>query len=76
MYTPTKKEFIAKAREGNLIPVYKEIMADMETPLSAFLKLERGKYSYLLESVEGGEKVGRYSILGSNPEIRLKAWRR
>ena len=68
MYTPTKKEFIAKAREGNLIPVYKEIMADLETPLSAFLKLERGKYSYLLESVEGGEKVGRYSFLGSNPE--------
>ena len=68
MFTPTKKEFIAKAREGNLIPVYKEIMADMETPLSAFLKLERGKYSYLLESVEGGEKVGRYSFLGSNPE--------
>jgi anthranilate synthase component I len=68
MYTPTKKEFIAKASEGNLIPVYKEIMADMETPLSAFLKLERGQYSYLLESVEGGEKVGRYSFLGSNPE--------
>ncbi len=68
MFTPTKKEFIEKAREGNLIPVYKEIMADMETPLSAFLKLEGGTYSYLLESVEGGEKVGRYSFLGSNPE--------
>jgi anthranilate synthase component 1 len=70
---PTKQEFIAKAREGNLIPVYKEIMADLETPLSAFLKLERGKYSYLLESVEGGEKVGRYSFLGSNPEVIFTA---
>lgn len=68
MVTPDLKEFIKKAAEGNLIPVYKEIMADMETPLSAFLKLERGKYSYLLESVEGGERIGRYSFLGSNPE--------
>ena len=67
MFTPDLKGFIAKAREGNLIPVYKEIMADMETPLSAFLKLDRGRYAFLLESVEGGEKVGRYSFLGSNP---------
>jgi len=68
MFTPDLTEFIEKSKQGNLIPVYKEIMADMETPLSAFLKLERGKYSYLLESVEGGERVGRYSFLGSNPE--------
>jgi anthranilate synthase component 1 len=68
MLTPGLKEFKKKAKEGNLIPVYREIMADMETPLSAFLKLGRGKYSYLLESVEGGEHVGRYSFLGSNPE--------
>ncbi|MFH0964710.1 MAG: anthranilate synthase component I, partial [Planctomycetota bacterium] len=67
MFTPDLKEFIDKAREGNLVPVYKEIMADMETPLSAFLKLERGRYAFLLESVEGGEKIGRYSFLGSNP---------
>lgn len=67
MFTPDLKEFVAKAREGNLIPVYKEVMADMETPLSAFLKLERGRYAFLLESVEGGERIGRYSFLGSNP---------
>ncbi len=67
MFTPELKDFIEKSREGNLIPVYKEIMADMETPLSAFLKLERGRYAFLLESVEGGEKIGRYSFLGSNP---------
>ncbi len=68
MFTPSLVEFKEKVKEGNLIPVYKEIRADMETPLSAFLKLESGKYSYLLESVEGGENVGRYSFLGSNPE--------
>lgn len=68
MFTPSLEEFIRKSREGNLIPVYKEIMADMETPLSAFQKIDRGKYSYLLESVEGGERIGRYSFLGGNPE--------
>jgi anthranilate synthase component 1 len=67
MFTPDLRGFIGKSRGGNLIPVYKEIMADMETPLSAFLKLEGGKYAFLLESVEGGEKVGRYSFLGTNP---------
>lgn len=56
MFTPDLRGFIGKSRGGNLIPVYKEIMADMETPLSAFLKLEGGKYAFLLESVEGGRR--------------------
>ena len=68
MFTPSLEEFIEKSKEGNLIPVYKEILADMETPLSAFQKLDRGNYSYLLESVEGGERIGRYSFLGGKPE--------
>jgi len=59
------------AREGNLIPVYKEILADLETPLSAFLKL-RGKTGFLLESVEGGEKWARYSFIGSDPSMVIK----
>lgn len=69
MYFPSLEEFREKAKEGNLIPVYKEIMADTETPVTAFLKIDTGRYSFLLESVEGGEKWGRYSILGSNPSI-------
>lgn len=72
MYYPSKKDFIRKAKKGNLIPVYKEIMADMETPVSAFIKIDRGSYSYLLESVEGGEKIGRYSFLGSCPSLIFK----
>jgi anthranilate synthase component 1 len=53
---------------GNLVPVYREILADLETPVSAFLKLQRDQeYAYLLESVQGGEKWARYSLLGSNP---------
>lgn len=69
MYFPSLEEFKEKAKEGNLIPVYKEIMADMETPVTAFLKIDTGNYSFLLESVEGGEKWARYSFLGSNPSI-------
>ncbi|MBI1818751.1 MAG: anthranilate synthase component I, partial [Nitrospirae bacterium] len=67
MYYPAFKEFEQKAKEGNLIPVYREILADFETPVTAFLKIDQGDYSYLLESVEQGEKIGRYSFMGSRP---------
>ncbi|MHB8483143.1 MAG: anthranilate synthase component I, partial [Nitrospiria bacterium] len=67
MYFPNFKEFQKKAKEGNLIPVYKEILADFETPVTAFLKIDQGDYSYLLESVEQGEKIGRYTFMGSRP---------
>ncbi len=60
-----KEQFIKLAGEGyNRIPVVHEILADLDTPLSAYLKLASGPYSYLLESVHGGEKWGRYSIIG------------
>lgn len=62
---PSFSEFLHLTTQGNIVPVYTEILADMETPVSAFKKIERGNWSYLLESVEGGEKWGRYSILGS-----------
>jgi anthranilate synthase component 1 len=73
MYQPSYEEFCKKAKKGNLIPVYKEILADLETPVSAFLKIDDGKYSYLLESVEGGEKWGRYSFLGASPFLIIRA---
>jgi anthranilate synthase component 1 len=73
MYAPTLDEFKAKASQGNLIPVYREIMADLETPVSAFLKLDKGGFSFLLESVEGGEKWGRYCFLGSEPSILFQS---
>ncbi len=69
MYYPSFDVFKTKASQGNLIPVYREIMADLETPVAAFLKLDRGDYSFLLESVEGGEKWGRYCFLGGEPSI-------
>ena len=64
-YTPAFKEFCALARQGNLIPVFREVLADCETPVSAFAKIDEGPCAYLLESVEGGEKWARYSFLGS-----------
>jgi anthranilate synthase component 1 len=67
MYSPSKSEFIELAKTYNLIPVYREIIADMDTPVSAFRKLGDSDYAFLLESVEGGEKLARYSFLGSNP---------
>ena len=61
----TPEQFAELAQAGfNRIPVYREVLADLDTPLSTYLKLASGPYSYLFESVQGGEKWGRYSIIG------------
>ncbi len=73
MYTPDLETFRELAQRGNLIPVARQILADMETPVSAFRKIDSGNYAFLLESVEGGEKWGRYSFLGSNPSLVFRA---
>ena len=73
MYYPTLQEFQVKAKQGNTIPVYQPILADMETPVSAFYKLMPDDFAFLLESVEGGEKVARYSFLGSQPSILFQS---
>ena len=66
-YTPTLAETKALAGRGNVAPVYREVPADLETPVSAFLKVARGQHSFLLESVEGGERLARYSFIGTEP---------
>jgi anthranilate synthase component 1 len=73
MFFPPRDTFFTLAKKGNLIPVYREIMADMDTPVSAFIKLDDGRFSYLLESIEGGEKWGRYSFLGSTPSVIIRS---
>ena len=73
MIYPTRNEFKEKTKQGNLIPLYTEIFADLETPVSAFLKLRRGGFNFLLESVEGGSQMGRYSFLGRDPSIVFEA---
>jgi anthranilate synthase component I len=69
MYTPDFETFCALAQHGNMVPVYREILADLETPVSAFLKIDDGGDAFLLESVEGAEQWGRYSFLGVAPEL-------
>ena len=67
MFKPTLDEFRALSTGGNLIPVYREYLADMETPVSAFGRFADDEYAFLLESVEGGERWGRYSFIGVEP---------
>ncbi|MBI5387863.1 MAG: anthranilate synthase component I [Verrucomicrobia bacterium] len=74
MYSPTQTEFLnlKLAEQGNLIPVTRRLLADFETPLSAYRKIRGQGESFLLESVEGGEHVGRYSFVGCNPRAVIR----
>jgi len=73
MIQPTFKVFCELAKQGNLVPVYQELLMDLETPLSFFKRLERDRYAFLLESVEGSERWARYSFLGTRPQRIVKA---
>jgi anthranilate synthase component 1 len=69
MIQPDFREFTRLAKQGNLVPVYDVFSADLLTPVSAYLRIAQGaRYSFLLESVEGGEKIARYTFAGANPE--------
>ncbi|MCK5237137.1 MAG: anthranilate synthase component I [Deltaproteobacteria bacterium] len=70
---PSKEEFISHAEASNVIPVYREVLSDMDTPVSAFMKIDDGKDAFLLESVEGGEKWGRFSFLGVAPRAVIRS---
>jgi len=72
MYYPTLEEVRRLKKYGNLVPVCRDIQADLETPVSAYLKIARGNYSFLLESVEGGERLARYSFIGTEPLLILR----
>ncbi len=72
MYYPTFKQFEELAGRGNLIPVYREILADMETPVTTLKKLGDRRHAFLFESVEGGEKWGRYTFLGADPRTIVR----
>ncbi len=67
MYHPTLDEVQKLADQGNLVPIYRDTNADLETPVSAYMKVARGPYTFLLESVEGGNRIARYSFIGIEP---------
>jgi len=73
VYHPSKNEFLSLAQQGNIIPVFREVTADTDTPISLFKKVAKGPESFLLESVEGGERWGRYSFIGHRPRLLVKA---
>src|SRR2546429_3450967 len=66
-YLPSFEEFVELARNASLVPVYRRLTGDTLTPVSAFCKIQEGDWSFLFESVVGGERVGRYSFLGAGP---------
>src|SRR6476659_4176140 len=72
MYSPSQTEFLKLAEQGNLIPVTRRLLADFETPLSAYYKIRGQGESFLFESVEGGEHLGRYSFVGCNPRAIVR----
>ncbi len=75
MIVPDKEQFLLQAEEGTLVPVFREFYADLETPVSAYLKISARFPTdhFLLESVEGGEKWARYSFIGFDPHLRFRA---
>jgi anthranilate synthase component 1 len=75
-YRPSFEEFRELARNANLVPVYRQLIGDTLTPVSAFCKIQEDDWSFLFESVVGGERLGRYSFLGSGPFLRFQAFGR
>ena len=67
------EKFEREARQGNVVPVVRSVLADLQTPVGAFMRIARNsQYAFLLESVEGGERIARYSFLGAEPEMIVR----
>jgi anthranilate synthase component 1 len=75
-YYPSYEEFVELARGASVVPVYRQLVGDTLTPVSAFCKIQEGEWAFLFESVVGGERVGRYSFLGSGPFLRFQSYER
>jgi anthranilate synthase component 1 len=73
-YRPTFEEFRELARAASVVPVYRQLTGDTLTPVSAFCKVQEGDWAFLFESVVGGERLGRYSFVGSGPFLRFQAF--
>jgi anthranilate synthase component 1 len=73
-YLPSFDEFAELARDASLVPVYRQLIGDTLTPVSAFCKVQEGDWAFLFESVVGGERLGRYSFVGAGPFLRFQAY--
>src|ERR1700728_2919485 len=73
-HCPTFEEFAALAKGHSVVPVYRQLIGDTLTPVSAFCKIQEAEWAFLFESVVGGERLGRYSFLGSGPFLRFQAF--
>src|SRR5213595_1149855 len=73
-YHPSPEEFVELAKRHSLVPVYRQLVGDTLTPVSAFCKIQESDWSFLFESVVGGERHGRYSFLGAGPFLRFQAF--
>ena len=73
-YRPTFEEFVELSRQASVVPVYRQLIGDTLTPVSAFCKIQEGDWAFLFESVVGGERLGRYSFLGAGPFLRFQAF--
>jgi anthranilate synthase component 1 len=76
MHRPLRSDFLELAQAHSLVPVYRQLIGDTLTPVTAFGKIQDGEWSFLFESVIGGERLGRYSFLGAGPFLRFQAWDR
>src|ERR1700704_2460034 len=75
-HQPDLKAFLELAKTYRLVPIYRQLVGDTLTPVTAFRKIQDGDWSFLFESVIGGERVGRYSFVGSGPFLLFQAWDR
>ena len=75
-YRPHLDEFVELARQHSLVPIYRQLIGDTLTPVSAFCKIQEGDWAFLFESVIGGERLGRYSFVGAGPFVHFQAWDR
>src|SRR5436305_7372678 len=73
-HRPSFEEFVELAKGHSVVPVYRQLTGDTLTPVSAFCKIQEGDWAFLFESVVGGERLGRYSFLGSGPFLRFQAF--
>src|SRR5580704_18051966 len=75
-YRPSLEEFVELARHASVVRVYRQLIGDTLTPVTAFCKIQEGDWAFLFESVVGGERLGRYSFVGSGPFLRFQAFDR